>query len=1002
MPTYLIATLLGSLLSFFLLTTSLLGQEYRPGESNRRGEEGEENQNQPNANEARNTLGILRGNIIEAETGEQLISATVVLDSVQRGTNTDLDGNFTITRLKPGFYDIEVRYVGMAPVTLRNVQIRAGEVTFLNLKMQASDAELDPIVIETRLIPNTEASLLARQRNAPSVINGISAAEIDRNGDSNAATAIRRVSGVTVESGRYLYVRGLGDRYSKVMLQGTEVPSLDPERNAVQMDLFPANLIQNMVIHKTFAPDMPGNFSGGLLDISLEDFPDKFTLQFSSSVGYNTQATFNDNYLTYEGGRLDWLGMDDGTRARPDALRQNDNQVPEVSSTFGNLERSQLLNDITKGFSAEMAPTAEAAPVNHSHAFSIGDQKMLFGRPLGYLVSFSYRRSFQFYDNGRVGRWRLLGDVANTDELNAGFFLQDSRGDENVLWGGMATVSYKPARQHKLSLTYLYNQSGNSFARYQIGAFPDDDPSLTRENRVMGYTERSLSSIQMRGTHLFEQLKKLQVNWVSALTFASQQEPDLRFFSNDFTVGVRQDTIINEDNQQEIIEVPDTSYDIQENLYNPPSRFYRSYDEFNLDNRLHISYPVALPAGDMTLQAGGAYTVRQREFREDRYVYGINTAVTDYQGNPDRFFATENVGLVNPEQPGQYYLWIEDQTDRNNNYDGFQNITAAYAMADAPITQRLRVIGGVRYEGTDIEVETADEIAKVRGTVREDDFLPSLNMVYKLTERMNLRAAYTQTIARPTFRELAPFSSFNFIGDFILVGNPDSLTRTNVQNFDLRWEWFLSPTEIVSASLFYKDFSNPIERVLNPRATNPEIQFRNVDRATNYGLELEFRKHFGFISPQARYFNVGANLTLVYSEVDIAPDELERIRATNPDAESTRPMFSQSPYVVNARAGYDNPEIATNVNLVFNVFGPRIAGVTLGGTPNVFEQPRPSLDFIVRQGFLKEDRLTFRFRARNLLNPEYRLIHEFKGEEYEFSSYTIGRTFTVGLSYAIR
>lgn len=976
--------LCAAFLLLFLFSSELSAQEDRVRRQGSRDLEREEEDASQTRNQGPDT-GILRGSVIDGETGESLIGATILLPEAQKGANSDLDGKFEIRGIQPGTYQVKVSYVGLQTQTFDAVSIQAGEVTRLEVKLLPEITETPAIVIETRAITNSEASMLTEQRQSAVVLNGISSAEVSRNGDSNAASAIRRVAGITVEDGRYMYVRGLGDRYSKVMLNGAVVPSLDPERNAVQMDLFPANLIQSMVVYKTFSPNMPGDFSGGLLDIRLHDFPDEFTLNFSSSVGYNTNATFNDDFLTYEGGNLDWLGMDDGTRARPDALQENNNEVPEVSSTFTDLERSRLLSNITKGFSETMTPSTRTAPVNHSHSFSIGDQVALFGRPLGYIFSLSYRRSFQYYDEGRVARWRLLGDVSTTDQLNPAFNLEDTRGSEQVLWGAMGTVSYKPADNTKIALRAMSNQAGNDFARYQIGAFPDDDPNLTRENRVLGFTERNLNSFQLQGEHVIPALNKLDISWVSSYTIATQEEPDLRFFTNDFTVS----------------EPGDTVYDIQLNLYNPPSRFYRSYDEYTFDNRLHATLPIDISDRKMKLRLGGSYTQRGREFREDRYLYGINPELTPLEGNLADIFQTEFVGLADPNTAGTYTLWIEDGTDENNNYNGLEQVIGAYALADVPITRRFRAIIGGRMETTDIFVETERSIGgnKVEGNVEQLDFLPSANLVYTVAERMNLRLGYTRTIARPTFREVAPFSSFNFIGDFLLVGNPDNLDRTLAQNVDLRWEWFPGINEIVSVSLFWKDFEKPIERVLNPLATNPEIQFRNVDNATNFGVEFELRKNLAFIGEPFRHFQIGANLTLVESRVDIAPDELEQIRATNPDADDTRPMFSQSPYVVNGRFGYVNQDLGTNLNVVYNVFGPRIAAVTLGGTPNVYEQPRPSLDVIFTQQLTKS--IGIRLRAQNLLDPEYRLIHEFKGEEYVFSNWRIGRTFTLGVSYAI-
>jgi TonB-dependent receptor len=307
----------------------------------------------------------------------------------------------------------------------------------------------------------------------------------------------------------------------------------------------------------------------------------------------------------------------------------------------------------------------------------------------------------------------------------------------------------------------------------------------------------------------------------------------------------------------------------------------------------------------------------------------------------------------------------------------------------------LRFIGGVRYEETDIFVASQNP-AKEKGNLKTADVLPSLNFVYQLGSTMNLRAAYGKTLARPTFRELAPFASFDFVGDFIFIGNP-SLKRTLVDNYDLRWEWFLRPGEIYAISGFYKRFENPIERAIV--SNNNQGQFQNVDGAIVYGMEFEARKRLDVISPMLANFQIGGNFSLIHSEVDIPAIELATIRDLDSNASSKRELQGQSPYILNVDFGYDNLKTGTTVSLFYNIFGERLSEVSLGGTPNIYEQPRGLLDLTLSQRVLQS--ITVKAGAKNLLDSDIRKVHHYKGVDYISREHKLGRTFSLSFTYNV-
>jgi len=339
--------------------------------------------------------------------------------------------------------------------------------------------------------------------------------------------------------------------------------------------------------------------------------------------------------------------------------------------------------------------------------------------------------------------------------------------------------------------------------------------------------------------------------------------------------------------------------------------------------------------------------------------------------------------------------YVVDATQPSSNYDGDQQVSAVYGMVEWPLTRSLRLIAGARFETTSTGVASRDSTLS-EGHLSNHDLLPSANLVYRLTDRMNLRFAYGRTLARPVFRELAPYASFDFVGDYIFVGNPD-LKRTLIDNIDVRWEWFINPGEILAVSGFHMAFQDPIERAINPVAANPEVQFRNVSHATVTGVELEARKNLKRLSGALRHLSIGGNVSLVRSSVDIAEDELALIRAFDANASSTRPLMGQSDYTANADATYENPAAGTTISVYYNVFGRRLDKVSIGGTPDVYELPQHVLDLTMKQNIWNG--WTLSFSAKNVLDSSSRRGHNFKGKTYITSQYELGRSYALGLKY---
>lgn len=832
---------------------------------------------------------------------------------------------------------------------------------------------IEMFTIEAKADRKNEEYLLQIKKKSATVMEVIGAKEIAKKGDSDAAAAAKRVTGLTIEGGKYVYVRGLSDRYSKTTINKAEIPGLDPNRNAVQLNLFPTNMIENMKVIKSFTPDLPGSFTGGLVDIETKDFPEQFTFQFSSALGYNTASSFKGDFLTYEGGGSDNLGFDDGIRERPSS-------TGSIPSLFVENDR---LEKIGKSFNKEMDVSEKKSSLNQSYSLSVGNQTKLFGRGLGFVAGLSYSKRYDHRDEEAfTNRYELTGNVDDVNELNAQRTLKDIQSKENVLWGAIANLSYKITPNHKLGFVYLRNQNGIKSATLQEGEIPADQPDLYFQTRALEYEESSLTSYQTKGEHYFEGLKKLKVDWLYAFSQSNQSQPDLRYFSNDYTVD-------------DVTE--DTTYKIQASLYPVPTRFYRELNQTTSDAKINFEFNIKEKDGKASkIKFGSAMLQKERILTENRYNYRSQGFLT-YNGSVSEFLNDSNMVLPSAGNPVSDYLYIEDATERRNSYSADQSVFAGYIMGDIWATKKLRIVTGARLETTDIIVRSFDKDEKV-GNLKEADILPALNTTYALTEKSNLRAAYSRTLARPTFREIAPFATYDFSTNWIIVGNPD-LERTLVNNFDLRYELFPKFGEIISFGAFYKSFTSPIELVFNTKAQNEELTWRNIENATVYGAEFEIKKKLGFLSDSVNIFSAGGNLTYVFSEVGIDAQELELIRATDANADDTRSLFGQSPYIINLYLGYNNDSLGLSANLTYNVSGEKIAVVIVGATPNVYQQPFHQLDFNISKKL--GNHFSLKFKAQNILNPLVKKTYTYKDEEYIFNSYKRGTTFSLGLKYLI-
>lgn len=962
--------------------------------------------------------GTIAGKVVSLEDGSFIASATVMIPGSGLNTTTDLNGEFRLADVPEGSHTLRVLRAGFRMSEVENVRVSAGKTAKANVPMQlwtaapveqtpgsaaASDSEiveLDALVIAGELVEGSGLALMGVREKAAQVSDAIGADFMGRVDAGDAAEAVGRITGASVVDGKYVLIRGLGDRYSNTLLNNVTVPSADPDRRAVQMDQFPSSVLESIVTSKSFTPDQPGAFSGGSVNMKTKSFPENFFAAFNFSVAANTEVT-GKNVLSIPGGGRDWAGSDDGTRALPAGLPDAipSRTAAQLAARNGDFAPAQELDRASKLFNNETYfPAAKKARPNFGFGFSTGDRINLGEERLfGYVVSASYKRATSHFADGYGGRFglgsfdpespsfvdRRLVYSPNLADTTYGPSYEENpnvpggvpafgvtQTADNVDWGTFVQLAYKPSSNHEVSLHFLRNQSATDRIKRGVGEATRSDAGRMFEVYDMLYTERSVDSVQLAGESLFPGLDNARVEWRLSKSRSTQEQPDYRSLSFfwDFTL------------QQ---------YATASGVGN--NRFFRHVVEDSDEASVDVSLPLELFGRTMNLKTGGFWQNGDRTYRERRFRW------TQEANNRDLIENYPNpVGIVSQTANAVTFgNTIFELPNNLVNYDGSQEVLAGYAMADVSVAEDWRAIFGLRAEYTTMSTGPAASSTVFRAAdLDQVDYLPALSLVHTLPSGANLRFAYGRTIARPLYRELADIRVEDPFNDEFFAGNP-SLKMTTIDNFDLRWERFGRRDEIVAVSLFYKDFTNPIE-VVN-KVTSGSIQPQNLSSGTVYGVEFETRQGLGGLAEWLQNFSMGANLSLIASEASIPQAEMDAIRLTYPDAKDTRDLFGQSPYVFNFDLTYSNPDRGTTVTAAFNVVGERLTLVADAALPDVYEQPAPALDLIVSQSLGR--RWKVKFAAKNLLDPDIEQSFSHNGQDYFYSRYRKGRTFTLGLSW---
>ncbi len=944
---------------------------------------------------------VITGTVLD-DLGDPAIGATVVDESISppRGTTTDFDGKYRL-EVPEGTYTLKFSYIGLGDKSVTDIVASPGEVTFLDVSLEESSTDLAEVVVTAAAIERTENALIKIRQGSDKILDGISSQEMSKLALSNAAGAMTKVTGTTVVDGKYIVVRGLGDRYSTAQLNGLTMPSSDPYRNSPQLDLVPANLLDNIQTSKTFTPDQSGAFTGGNVDLKTKAFPEIKTFTVSVGAGYNTQSLFNDDFKTYRGGNTDWLGYDDGTRALPERLVEIGNlEVPAGRGSTGsvnvlsnsasrlnttdeaNTQAYELLEEASNVLPLDFSTQRSTPTLNHNIGVSYGNSHDLSeGKRFGYLFSGVYSRNFQHYSNGTTAFYQLTDP--NATGLNVNYDLRDTTSVENPVVSGFGSFGFKFAEGQTITANVIYNHDASIGARQLAGTAPALNLSPTQElqNRTLTFLERSTMTSQVNGEHALNTAGDFRLEWSTGYTVTTQNEPNRRLLA----------AIVDYKN-------PDApTYQIPSASISRPLNFFRDLRDDQWETKLDLFKEFE---GGHKLQGGLAYRSKERTFEERIYELRVvqRNINIEFNGNTDEYFSDSNLGFGPLNRGGVGAInYVVDNTTPANSYDGRENILAGYLMGTYKINDKLRTIVGARAEHTDLESVSRDDTQpdSIRiGSILGTDILPSVNLVYSPAERHNVRASFTQTIARPNMREIARFPSYDFIGGPTFSGNPN-LVRTHIDNYDLRYEFFPTAGALLSVSAFYKEFTDPIVSTFLP-AQQLEFTYVNVPSATVYGLEFEARSDLGFISESLAELKAGANFSLIESEADINPVELARIRTFVPDFKSTRDFQGQSPYIVNGNLSWAPERFGFEAALAYNIFGDRLAFNGDSGTPDVYERARGSLDVSVSRNF---GPVGVRLTATNLLNPSYETYATYEGQDFIYTQYKRGQNVNLSLGY---
>lgn len=903
----------------------------------------------------------ITGKVIDGATSDILIGATIKVEGAKLGAVTDMDGRYEI-ELSPGKYNLIISYIGFNDMHIKDVVVNQGKITYLDVTLTPINLTTEEILIEANVSLSNEQALLVEKKNSDKITDGITSQQIKKVPDAAASDVLKRVTGLSIVKDKFVFVRGTSERYNNTTLNGAIVPSTESDKKSFSFDLFPSNLLENIVVSKTFTPDQPGNFSGGLVQIRTKDFPDAFTFNLSISSAFNSFTTGKE-FLSYNAGEKKLLflnlGLDNGSRELPTIIPD----VPIKNSRFSNSE----INEFSRAFPNNWLQSKRTAPINSGFQASVGGVLKVKKIPFGFLAAYSYKSTFTNKDVER--------NLYNTDNTQlSGYVGKNS--EFSVLWGGLVNLNAKLGEHNKISLKSTFTLLSDDETEQYNGFFSPEQ--VERNLYVTRFTQRSLSSYQLIGEHYL--FNKLSVEWNASYSESRRKEPDVKTMTYQREVGTNEPFFAA------------LNYNVGNDFTG--GRFYSHLTDISRGLNVNFEFPLKINAFSSNnpinakIKFGTSLNGTNRDF------YARNFGPALYMNAPINIVYLPIDKIFNPENFGNGKLFYDELTKESDRYKAHDNVYAGYLMIDLPISDFRFIVGG-RYEYSEQNVNTAGFISeRLYNNLLNRDILPSINIIYKLNDRTNIRAAYSQTVARPELREIAPFSYVDFVSGITVFGNSTDLRRTLIRNYDLRYEFFPAAGELISFSLFYKRIDAPIEDVFLSTSTNKLKTFKNAEKgADNFGAEIELRKKLDFISGYLQNFAIMGNLTLVYSKVNL--EGTGTVSTTQ-----QRRMQGQSPYMINLGLFYDNYDLGLSGNIVYNRFGNRISEVGLSGYSDIYELGNDVIDFTVSKQFpIFSNNIELKFSARDILNQDKVFKQKINNKDKIVRKFKTGSNYSFSISY---
>ena len=911
------------------------------------------------------TTGRVQGKLVGTDTGEPIGFADVLLipaDTTMRrvGGLTNADGTFLL-EAPPGRYTLQLRALSYATKRIEGIALEVGALLPFSTALSPEAIQQEEVVVEAKARQNTEAALLSARKKAATVGDAVSAEQVRKSPDRDAAEVLRRVTGISVSDGKYVFVRGLGERYSSTEVDGVRIASPEQNKRVVPLDLVPANLLDNIVVQKTYSADRPGEFGGGDVQVRTKDFPGARTWSFSVTQGY-VEGVTSRNRLTYRSTRADILGFGADSRGVPQI-------VADVAggSLLDNSFPLALRAEVARSFENVWSPITQKTIPNAGYSVSYGDEFRIFGRPLGTIHSWSLARSFDQQEESA----RFFG--SETDTL---YDYAVTRSQETAQLSGMSALSYRLSPRHTLHVRSLYSNSADDEVRIYEGRDNNREDPLTgtkmhhRGTRLM-YVQRRVASGSVEGTHEVASLLGARLNWKLALSDARRQQPDRREVVYDRLSGFG----------------PGGTYVWRWVL---GSTGIREFGDANEDGRgatVSAAFPYRLGrmgSGKVVL----GYD-RQSKDRRNTYrrfdIYRRDPA----RGGPSGTLPPEVIFADSNFSGGTGSGYATETTLPVDNYRATQRVNAGYLSADLPFGRRLRGTFGVRVEDGRQDIRgflvSDPQFATEEGSHENTDWLPSANMTWAATERLNLRLGASRTISRPDLTELSSSPSREYVAGYEVVGNPE-LHRALIDNYDLRLEAFPGLSEVLAAGFFYKRMQEPVEYVIQGGTSQNLLVPRNSAWGRNYGVELEARSGLGRIWGHLRSLAVNANASVISSKVHLK-DRLSEFGSTE------HPLQGQARYLMNAALVYTSPGARLDASVLVGRVGRRLTQLAEGPLGDIYAQPFGSLDAAVNLRAFGAYR--FKLAAKNLTDPRIRQLHG----DHEMSAYRKGRSYSLSITY---